>query len=82
MPYSKVDLGKKLREIGIEPYKSNDKLKIKMSAKELAQIAKNHNWVHEVDEYYDKDSKKEKQALPDPSGLDVPPEQAITMLRI
>jgi len=69
-PYSKVDLGKKLREIGIEPYKSNDKLKIKMSAKELAQIAKNHNWVHEVDEYYDKESKKEKQALPDPTGLD------------
>ena len=70
-PYSKVDLGKKLREIGIEPYKSNDKLKIKMSAKELAQIAKNHNWVHETDEYYDKESKKkDKQALPDPSGLD------------
>jgi hypothetical protein len=69
-PYSKVDLGKKLREIGIEPYKSNDKLKIKMSAKELAQIAKNHNWVHEVDEYYDKESKKEKKALPDPTGLD------------
>jgi hypothetical protein len=41
-----------------------------MSAKELAQIAKNHNWVHETDEYYDKESKKEKQALPDPSGLD------------
>ena len=70
-PYSKVDLGKKLREIGIEPYKSNDKLKIKMSAKELAQIAKNHNWVHEVDEYYDKESKKkDKQDFLDPSGLD------------
>jgi cell division septum initiation protein DivIVA len=70
-PYSKVELGKKLREIGIEPYKSNDKLKIKVSAKELAQIAKSFNWVHETDEYYDKDSKKnKKQAHPDPSGLD------------
>ena len=70
-PYSKVELGKKLREIGIEPYKSNDKLKIKVSAKDLAQIAKSFNWVHETDEYYDKDSKKKnKQALPDPSGLD------------
>ena len=69
--YSKVELGKKLREIGIEPYKSNDKLKIKVSAKELAQIAKSFNWVHETDEYYDKDSKKKnKQALPDPNGLD------------
>jgi hypothetical protein len=69
-PYSKVDLGKKLREIGIEPYKSNDKLKVKVSAKDLAQIAKTHNWVHEVDEYYDKKSKKDKQELPDPDGLD------------
>ena len=41
--YSKVELGKKLREIGIEPYKSNDKLKIKVSAKDLAQIAKSFN---------------------------------------
>ena len=69
--YSKVELGKKLREIGIEPYKSNDKLKIKVSAKDLAQIAKSFNWVHETDEYFDKESKKkEKQALPDPNGLD------------
>jgi hypothetical protein len=70
-PYSKVDLGKKLREIGIEPYKSNDKLKIKVSSKDLAEIAKRHNWVHETDEYFDKESKKkDKQALPDPNGLD------------
>jgi hypothetical protein len=41
-----------------------------MSAKELAQIAKNHNWVHEVDEYFSTEDKKKKQALPDPSGLD------------
>jgi hypothetical protein len=69
-PYSKVDFGKKLREIGIEPYKSNDKLKVKVSDKELAQIAKSHNWVHEVDEYYDKKSKENKKGLPDPDGLD------------
>ena len=70
-PYSKVDPGKKLREIGIEPYKSNDQLKIKVSAKDLAQIAKSFNWVHETDEYFDKESKKkDKQALPDPNGLD------------
>jgi hypothetical protein len=42
-----------------------------VSAKDLAQIAKSSNWVHETDEYYDKDSKKkDKRALPDPSGLD------------
>jgi hypothetical protein len=69
-PYSKVDLGKKLREVGIEPYKSNDKLKIKVTAKELAQIAKSHNWVHETDEYFDEQSKQEKCELPDPNGLD------------
>ena len=69
-PYSKVDLGKKLREIGIEPYKSNDKLKVKVTAKELEQLAKRHNWVHETDEYYDKESKKDKKGFPDPNGLD------------
>ena len=69
-PYTKIDFGKKLREIGIEPYKSNDKLKVKVSAKELAQIAKSRNWVHETDEYYDKESKKDKKGFPDPNGLD------------
>ena len=69
-PYSKVDLGKKLREIGIEPYKSNDKLKVKVTAKDLEQLAKRHNWVHETDEYYDKESKKDKKKLPDSNGLD------------
>jgi hypothetical protein len=41
-----------------------------VSDKELAQIAKRHNWVHEVDEYYDKKSKENKKGLPDPDGLD------------
>ena len=41
-----------------------------MSAKDPAQIAKTHNWVHEVDEYYDKKSKEDKKGLPDPDGLD------------
>ena len=69
-PYGKVEFGKKLREIGIEAYKSNDKLKIKVSADELAQIAKSHNWVHETDEYFDEASKQERCKLPDPNGLD------------
>ena len=68
--YGKVEFSKKLREIGIEPYKSNDKLKIKVSADELAQIAKSHNWVHETDEYFDNASKQVKHDLPDPNGLD------------
>jgi hypothetical protein len=63
-------LGKKLKEIGIEPYKSNDKLKIKVSAEAIQELAKSHNWIHETDEYYDAESKSEKAELPDPSGLD------------
>ena len=69
-PLTKIDLGKKLKEIGIEPYKSNDKLKIKVSAEALQELAKSHNWIHETDEYYDAESKSEKAELPDPSGLD------------
>ena len=63
-------MGKKLKEIGIEPYKSNDKLKIKVSAEALQELAKSHNWIHETDEYYDAESKTQKPDLPDPNGLD------------
>ena len=69
-PLSKIDMGKKLKESGIEPYKSNDKLKIKVSAEALQELAKSCNWIHETDEYFDADSKSQKEELPDPSGLD------------
>ena len=59
-PLTKIDLGKKLKEVGIESYKSNTKLRIKVSVEQLAEIAKNHNWVHDTDEYFDEASKKAK----------------------
>jgi hypothetical protein len=65
--FTKIDFHKKIKETGIETYKSGDKLKIKVTAEELAEIAKCQNWVHSTDEYYDKDSKKEKKEV---SGLD------------
>ena len=39
-----------LRVTGAEPYKLNDKLKVIVSANELAQIAKSINLVRETDE--------------------------------
>jgi hypothetical protein len=66
-PITKIDFHKKIKETGIETYKSGDKLKIKITAAELAEIAKCQNWVHATDEYYDADSKKDKKSL---SGLD------------
>jgi hypothetical protein len=69
-PLTKIDMGKKLKELGIEPYKSNDKLKIKVSAEALQELAKSHNWIHETDEYYDAESTNQKAELPDPNGLD------------
>ena len=69
-PLTKIDMGKKLKEIGIDSYKSNDKLKIKVSAEALQELAKSHNWIHETDEYYDAESKSQKSDLPDPNGLD------------
>jgi hypothetical protein len=59
-PLTKIDLNKKLKEIGIESYKSNKDLKISLTADELAEIAKCHNWVHDTDEYYDDESKDKK----------------------
>ena len=70
-PLTKIDLGKKLKEVGIESYKSNTKLKIKVSVEELAQLAKSHNWVHDTDEYFDEASKKVKVHDLD-FGLDMP----------
>jgi hypothetical protein len=69
-PLTKIDMGKKLKEIGIDSYKSNDKLKIKVSAEALQELAKSHNWIHETDEYYDAESTSHKTELPDPNGLD------------
>lgn len=70
-PFTKIDFHKKIKETGIETYKSGDKLKIKVSAEELAEIAKCQNWVHTTDEYYDTDSKKQKKSLSDlDAGLD------------
>ena len=59
-PLSKIDFNKKLKEVGIEAYKSKKDLKIDVPAEALAEIAKNQNWVHETDEYYDQEKKVKK----------------------
>ena len=79
-PLTKIDLNKKLKEIGIESYKSNKDLKITVTAEELAEIAKCQNWVHETDEYYDEEDKKEKKSDLDYFVDDVHPEVRVEEL--
>ena len=79
-PLTKIDLNKKLKEIGIESYKSNKDLKITLTADELAEIAKCQNWVHETDEYYDEEDKKEKKSDLDYFVDDVHPEVRVEEL--
>ena len=65
---SKIDFNKKLKEIGIESYKSNKEAnKIKVSSDELQEIAKCRHWIHETDEYYDESKESVKTK---PSDLD------------
>jgi hypothetical protein len=77
---TKIDLNKKLKEIGIESYKSNKDLKITLTADELAEIAKCQNWVHETDEYYDEEETKEKKSDLDYFVDDVHPEVRVEEL--
>ena len=69
-PITKIDLNKKLKEIGIESYKSNSTNKLKVSSERLQEIAAERHWVHDTDDYYEDEEKKDGVSfLPDPHGL-------------
>lgn len=52
---SKVMFCKKLREVGIENYKSGSTRKYSISFENLKKIATKYNWIHELDEYKEDD---------------------------
>ena len=79
-PLSKIDFNKKLKEVGIEAYKSNKDLKIDVPVEALAEIAKNQNWVHETDEYYDQETKVKKSDLDFIDPMETHPEVRIEEL--
>ena len=60
---SKQEFVNKLKEIGINHYKSNDKRKYKVSHEQLLGIANKLHWIHELDEYTPPESPKEDKDL-------------------
>ena len=68
---SKIEFNKKLKELGIEPYKSNSTNKFKVSSERLQEIAAERHWIHSTDDYFEDEEKKDGVSfLPDPHGLD------------
>jgi hypothetical protein len=65
---SKIKFNEKLKEVGMEMYKSDGKFKYKLTDAELQVIAKRWNWVHELDEY------EVPEAVPEPEKLVTVPE--------
>lgn len=49
----KKDFNNKMRELGIEYYKSNSSNKYKISLEQLNEIAEKKHWIHELDEFKD-----------------------------
>jgi hypothetical protein len=63
--YKKIEFGSKLKELGIEYYKTAGNNKYKVSTEFLHELATTRHWIHDIDDY-----KVVKQGLPDPDGLD------------
>jgi hypothetical protein len=55
---SKEDFHKKLTEIGIKRIKKNNKLHYDIPLKDLVELAKNKNWLHELDEFDEKKNER------------------------
>ena len=47
----KIDFNKKLKEYGINYYKSNSKNVYNIKADDLLKIANKHKWIHDLDEF-------------------------------
>ena len=50
-PFKKIEFGSKLKELGIEYYKSNGSNKYKVSFDALQEIATTRHWIHDIDDY-------------------------------
>ena len=71
-PMTKIDLNKKLKELGIESYKSNSTNKLKVSSEKLQEIAAERHWVHDTDDYIVDDDSKPSKVHDLDFGLDMP----------
>jgi hypothetical protein len=59
--YKKIEFGSKLKELGIEYYKTAGNNKYKVSTEFLHELATTRHWVHEIDDYCEEQPSKEEQ---------------------
>jgi hypothetical protein len=60
-PFKKIEFGSKLKELGIEYYKTNGNNKYKVSTEFLHELGKTRHWIHEIDDYCEEQPPKEEQ---------------------
>lgn len=58
---SKIDFNKKMKEYKINSYKSNSSIVVKVKEHDLLKIAKANKWLHETDDFSDKQPEKKKE---------------------
>ena len=56
-PFKKIEFGSKLKELGIEYYKTNGNNKYKVSIEFLDELAKTRHWIHDIDDYCEDETK-------------------------
>ena len=59
--FKKIEFGAKLKELGIEYYKTNGHNKYKISTEFLHELATTRHWIHEIDDYCEEQPTKEEQ---------------------
>jgi hypothetical protein len=59
--YKKIEFGSKLKELGIEYYKTAGNNKYKVSTEFLHELATTRHWIHEIDDYCEEQPSKEEQ---------------------
>jgi hypothetical protein len=60
-PFKKIEFGSKLKELGIEYYKSNGHNKHKIPFEFLHELATTRHWIHEIDDFCQEQPTKEEQ---------------------
>jgi hypothetical protein len=60
--FKKIEFGAKLKELGIEYYKTNGHNKYKVSTEFLHELATTRHWIHEIDDYCEEQPNKEEQS--------------------
>jgi len=69
---SKTKFNRKLNEVGINSKKSNGHIKFKVTIDDLNTLAEKNKWIHELDEFEDKEEELKSELSIDPAKLPKP----------